>query len=295
MELQDTFEWAENFETDSAVGRLAASLFVGDANPGCRLMAVFTAYFDAAGSPESQPYVIVSGYIANYFQWRTFEKSWTDIHKTFGMDLPFHMVDFMAALSNENYKSQKNARNDYVEIAKDEKRAREFLRRLCQVPVMLVNCSISCMVSMDIYNGVSSLLDLRKVVPPYALGARICITKVREWEASFGVPQPIECVFENGDFEQGKFTELMVDEGMNPPIYKKDFAGLQAVDLFSWEEFNFLKRVRREADLAARDSLKILLHAIPKLHVAPDTASLIRLCEAKGINPMTGIRDEPRK
>jgi hypothetical protein len=297
VEPKDTFEWAENFQTDSAMGGLAASLFVGDANPGCRLMAVFTAYFDASGSPESQPYVIVTGFIANVFQWRTFEVSWDRIHKSFGMDLPFHMADFMAALSNENYKSQKNARKDYVEIAKDGKRSWEFLRQLCQVPVLMANCSISCLVSMDIYNGVSSLLDLRKVVPPYALGARTCIARVHRWQEEFAIPQPVECIFEEGDFEQGKFTDLMVDEGMDHPIYrkKKDFAGLQAADLFSWEEFNFLKRVEQQPDLSARDSLKLLIHAIPKMHVAPDTVSLIKLCEAKGINPATGIRDEKKK
>jgi hypothetical protein len=52
--------------------------------------------------------------------------------------------------------------------------------------------------------------------------------RLRQWEEDYGIREPIECIFEEGDFEQGKFTLLMVDEGQFPPIYKtkNEFAGL---------------------------------------------------------------------
>jgi hypothetical protein len=120
----------------------------------------------------------------------------------------------------------------------------------------------------------------------------MCIERVHQWDEQFDSPEPVECIFEEGDFEQGKFTSLMIDEGMNPPIYKKkiDFAGLQAADHYAWEQFNFLKKYRFGNDTKPRSTLELLLHTIPKLHVEPTTATLIKLRQAKSIDPKTGIK-----
>ena len=63
-------------------------------------MAMFTAYFDASGDAISQPFVVVSGYIASYIQWKFVEDTWRQLHTKFGLNLPFHAVEFMAARSN---------------------------------------------------------------------------------------------------------------------------------------------------------------------------------------------------
>ena len=94
-------------------------------------MAMFTAYFDASGDALRQPYVVVSGYIANYLQWRYFEDIWTQTHDAHGVKIPFHMAEFMSALGNPKYALQASARADYVNIAKDPQRANSFLRQLC--------------------------------------------------------------------------------------------------------------------------------------------------------------------
>ena len=255
-------------------------------------MAMFTAYFDASGNAVNQPFIVVSGYIANLFQWREFEKQWAAVHKQYSVNLPFHMAEFMAALNNPKYKTQKNARADYVDIAKDPDIAKGFLGQLSILQAVMVNCGVSCVVTMDIYNEVSSLLDLRKVVPPYALGARMCIERVHRWEQQFASIEPVECIFEEGDFEQGKFTDLMVDEGRDPPIYKKkkDFAGLQAADHYAWEQASFLTKYAYSSATKPGPILELVLHAIPKLHIEPTTTTLIKLCEAKGIDPRTGVR-----
>ncbi len=294
IDLHALLEWhdAINGEEQRAVDRLAASLFVGSQCPGTRLMAMFTAYFDAAGNAIEQPFVVVSGYIANYLQWRLFEESWKTVHKEHGVELPFHMTEFIAAVSRPEYQKQKHARQDYIQLAKDSKRANEFLKNLCVTECCLINCAVSCIVPMDMYDGVSSLLDLREVVPPYALAARTCIKAIHDWEREFHIEEPVECIFEEGDFEQGKFTDLMIDEGMDVPIYKKkdQYAGLQAADHYAWEQFLFLKKELRHIHLPARNSFKVLLNAIPKIHIQPTTATLINLCQAKRIDPKTGKR-----
>jgi Protein of unknown function (DUF3800) len=292
--LDDLVEWASYFPSDvhTPLDRLAAALFVNSPCPGGRLMAMFTAYFDASGNGIDQPFVVVAGYVASYLQWRLFEDGWRKIHKDYSVEIPFHMADFDAALTNPAYKHQKNVRLDYVDIAKDPARACEFLKRLCICQQTLTNCVVLSIVEMSTYNNISSLLDMRKVIPPYALAARLCLVKIHEWEKTFGVQEPVECIFEEGDFEQGKFTELIIDEGSDAPIYKPKakFAGLQAADHYCWENFFFLKREAQKREFPARDSLKLLLNTIPTMDIQPTAATLINLCHAKGIDPRTGVK-----
>jgi hypothetical protein len=277
----------------TAFDRLAATLFVGTRNPEIRLMAKMTAYFDASGSPDSQPFVVVAGYIANFYQWRVFENSWKAIHSDYGAILPFHMAEFQAATSNlERYQSQRNARQDYIDLAKDKVKATDFFKRICIAQLTIVNCGFSCSVPMSIYNNISSLLDLRTVIPPYALAARTCIHMIHRWEREFNISEPVEYIFEEGDFEQGKFTELMIDEGCPPPIYKKkrDSAGLQGADQFAWEEFFSLKQELQNSNPMVRNSFKVLLEGIPTIRREITTESLIKLCELRGIDPKTGVK-----
>jgi hypothetical protein len=255
-------------------------------------MGMFSAYFDASGNTKDHPYFVVSGYVANYLQWQRFEDDWEKIHVAFEVEQPFHMSEFVAACSTETYKNQRNARADYVEIAKSPERAKEFLKWISQIQMSFVHLGVSAIIPMSVYSEVSSLLDLREVIPPYALGARLCIQRVRRWEQDYGIRTPTEIIFEEGDFEQGKFTQLMIDEGQDLPIYKKkrDFAGLQGADHYAWEQFNFLRRHRPMSEQQARISFQFLLDSIPKSHGIASLDFLVRLCEAKGIDPRTGFK-----
>jgi len=289
----DPIEWEELGSSKRSIDRLAASLFVNRHKLGGQLVAVFTAYIDATGNSVDQHYVIVSGYIANWIQWRLFEDQWKVIHSEFGAELPFHMSELMSALTNPKYASQSGARKDYISIA-ERKEGNEFLKKLSIAQVGMMNCGVSCIVNMDIYNGVSSLLDLKKVVPPYAVGARGCLNRIRKWEREFDIGEPVECIFEEGDFGQGKFTDLMVSEGSGVPTYKnkKDFMGLQAADHYAWEQAFFLKKSRRDGTPPPpRLELVLQLNVIPKMHVQVTTGTLIELCHAKGINPATGVKN----
>jgi hypothetical protein len=285
-------DWIEDFPWGNAkpLDYLAATLFLNDPFRERRLIAMFVAYFDASGNAVDQPNVIVTGYIANLPQWEDFEKGWEAIHRAAGVNMPFHMADFMSARTNPKYQYQKNARTDYIEIAKNPDLAEKFLKTLTRIQFTYTLCSISCTVPMAIYGEVGSLLPLRDVVPPYALAARMCIQRVRQWEKDYNIRLPVECIFEEGDFEQGKFTSLMVDEGEPTPIYKKknDFAGLQGADQFAWETSNFFKQRDRDPQSKPRLEFNMLIDAIPKLHTRPDLAFLINLCHRKGIDPKIG-------
>jgi hypothetical protein len=255
-------------------------------------MALFTAYFDASGNAQDQAFVVVAGYIANFMQWRAFDGMWKQIHDEHGVLLPFHMAEFQSAHANPKYETQKNARPDYVAISKDPKRGASFFQKLCKAQQSMVNCGISCIVEMKIYDNISSLLDLRSVVPPYALAARSCMARVHEWEEQFAIEESVECIFEAGDFEQKKFTELVESEGGPSPIYKdkKDCAGLQAADHYAWEQFQDLKRERGGQRFPMRGSFLFLLNAIPKAHLVVTPEGLINLCHKKGIDPRTGVK-----
>ena len=161
---EEIFEWADYFGCGkySALDSLAAALFVNSPYPGGRLMAMFSANFDASGNAVDQPFVVVAGYIANHLQWRLFDESWKSVHDQFSVNLPFHMADFASALTNPNYKNQKNARQDYLAIAADEKKAQTFLARLTVTELTVANCSVTALIPMNVYNAVNSLLDLRK-------------------------------------------------------------------------------------------------------------------------------------
>jgi hypothetical protein len=177
-------------------------------------------------------------------------------------------------------------------VARPRVKATQFFNHLCTAQLTIVNCALSCAVPMSVYDGVSSLLDLRAVVSPYAVAARTCIHMIQTWEKEFEVSEPVEYIFEEGDFEQGKFTDLMVDEGWQVPIYKKkkDFAGLQGADQYAWEELFHLKQELYNQNLVLRNSFKLLLEGIPKIRREITTASLIKLCEHKRIDPRTGVR-----
>src|SRR6266568_8924901 len=125
VNLSNAAKWAKCFDfgNSTPLNRLAAGIFVGSDEPRWRLMALFSAYFDASGNAIEQPFVVVSGYIANFQQWKLLEDCWKNTHAKYGVSLPFHAADLAAAISNPNYKGQHNARQDYVALANDPDRA----------------------------------------------------------------------------------------------------------------------------------------------------------------------------
>jgi len=283
----DISDWHQHTAYDGTpIARLGSSLFLNSRFPEGRLMAFFTAFFDASGNSKDQPYVVVAGYIANWCQWQFLENQWRDIHKEHGVNIPFHAAEFVDSQQNpERYAKQKNARPDYVALAKTPGAGMILLRKLSVAQIALTSCGVSSIIPLKIYDEIESR-DLVTRIPPFALGARMCSAKVREWELHFQIRQPVECIFEEGDFGQGQFSNLMVDEGANISIYKKkkDYAGLQAADHYAWEQALFLKRELQGRQSPERADFIAQLYMIPHMHGTHDAASLLKVCQLKGID-----------
>ena len=90
-------------------------------------MANFTAYFDASGHPSNQPFVIVSGYVANHYQWLHFNRAWEVIHERANIKMPFHMAAFAAR--RQNYKG----------LGIDDPKAKEFVIDLAIAQQILIS------------------------------------------------------------------------------------------------------------------------------------------------------------
>ena len=264
-------------------------------------MGLFTAYLDASGDSDKQPFVVVSGYIANLTQWIAIENIWKSIHEEFRVNLPFHMADFVAAGTNEKYKNQSNARADYVELAKDPVLWRHFLQQLVNAQVCMIHCNVAAVIRMNVYNEVDALIELKEHIPPYALGARYCVDRIREWEKEFESADPVEMIFEEGDLGQTEFSRIMVGEGSDLPIYKKkkDFAGLQAIDHYCWELTNRLKSQEKEKELnrefPPRIELVYLYESIPKLHIEPTTQTLLTICQERGFKARAWKNEQEKR
>jgi hypothetical protein len=236
-------------------------------------ISAFTAYFDASGHPSDQPFVVVSGYVANFMQWQVFNANWTETHKRFGMPIPFHATDFM------------HRKEPYDKWGKDSQDARLFLTSLCTAQQLNMLLSVSCIVDMGDYREIGDVVLIDTMLPAFALGARWCVAILEGWQKEHGIEYPIECVFEDGDFGRGKFIELMRTERMPTPIFKdkKEFPGLQAADHIAWEQGSHMKReLKAGTALPASESFARLL-AIPHLHKRTDLGNLLDICEKKGV------------
>lgn len=150
--------------------------------------------FDASGDAQKHPVVIVAGFIANLQQWGMLDSLWKRAHREAGAELPFHMADFVSACTNPKYAEQRNARADYVRLAKNPKEAELFIKHLATTILTCVHCGISSVVPLELYQEVNSVLDLRPLIPPYALAARMGIEKLHQWENQFAIGEPAEYI-----------------------------------------------------------------------------------------------------
>jgi hypothetical protein len=251
--------------------------------PRNHLMGFFTAYFDASGHPADQPFVIVSGYVANYTQWRMFNAMWEEEHTKIGVDIPFHMTDFMAA-RRAAQKGGTAKRADYLRL--NDVEASNLVLHLANWQQAYMALGVTCIVEMSEYTEINTVLSLRTIVPPYALAARVCTARVDRWRHEHGIAEPVECIFEDGDFERGKFIDLMRVEGMPAPIFKdkKEFPGLQAADYLAWE-MKYQATSQKDGKQAIQRLPLQRLMSIPHVYLKPTKHELISLCEAKGIMP----------
>jgi hypothetical protein len=238
-------------------------------------LSAYTGYFDASGHPSDQPFVVVAGYVANVHQWKFFNRMWEKVHHEYGIDLPFHATDFYARAKQYQHLPPGN----------DSGIPHDFITTLASTQQIYTLLHVSCIVDMGIYNDIADVFMIQTMVPAFALGARVCVELVQNWQKDFGIEHPIECIFEDGDFGKGKFIDLMRVERMPAPIFKDkcDFPGLQAADHIAWESGSHLKRERAAGGPVKRTHPFTQQLAIPHLHIQATLANLLEVCERKGI------------
>ncbi|HET6842756.1 MAG TPA: hypothetical protein VFK06_13915 [Candidatus Angelobacter sp.] len=237
---------------------------------------MFDAYFDASGHEADSPFVVVAGYVASIIQWKVFEHAWDATLKRYGITRGFHATDFMAIPKRAEFKKWEQGNPE----------AEQFLGELIACQQVYPVLSISCIVSMSDYNDVDRRYAIRNIFPPYALAARVCIAKASKWAEDHGIKE-LECIFEDGDFGQGKFLHVMREEG-RPIIPKTEaklkFGALQAADHLAWEQNQYRKREMRNPDLPIRGSFNSLL-TMPQIHSHFPKDRLEEFCKAKGVQP----------
>jgi len=248
---------------------------------------MFTAYLDATGNSIDQPFLIVAGYVANVAQWQMFDSTWKRFHEEFQVELPFHMADFNDAVTSpERYSKQKKFRKDYVAIASDVRKAKEFLHHLTRTQLLFMSCGFSAIVPMAIYKEFDQHGELSEKISPYTIAAHICTENIRKWEEFCDIPIESEVIVEAGDLGQDNFLKSMAEERKNPPIPRQgaEFCGLQAADHYAWEMAHNKKTMGRE-NFVTRIGFELQLHGIPKRHREATAETMVHVMNMKGIKP----------
>ena len=58
-----------------------------------------------------------------------------------------------------------------MDIAKDKERANAFLKRLIIAQATMINCVVTCVVRINIYNDIDNVVELQEAIPPFCLGS----------------------------------------------------------------------------------------------------------------------------
>ena len=77
-------------------------------------MLWLTGYYDACGHHDGKHVLALGGYISSVPAWLRFEKQWKRALKRAGIDVPFHMTDFMAC--ERHFKNWKGREEEQAEL-----------------------------------------------------------------------------------------------------------------------------------------------------------------------------------
>ncbi len=155
-------------------------------------MAVFVAYFDAGGDPEDPNIHVMSvaGWIAPEANWRRLERAWKKICDREGVS-GLHMRKFA------------HSEGEYGAWLGNEPRRQKFLGDLAAVIHRHTNRDFSQDLFLDGYRAVDAQYEFHeRVAHPYAIGAWLCISRVRRWMSEKHPHDDVLFVFEKGDAHQ---------------------------------------------------------------------------------------------
>lgn len=204
-------------------------------------MSMFTACFDASGTDDNQPCVVVAGFIANAGDWQQFDIEWkATLAKE---NIPyFHMKEF----NNPNSKMYKGW---------TETKRREFFARLLEIITRNTYRKFGIVIISEWFSSLPvTTKELTRLENAYALAGTLAASTVRRWlQESNHPPDRLELVFENGDLGKQFLIAGLESKGFSHPIFreKKDrtikgflhnaWTPLQAADILAYEWYKHVK------------------------------------------------------
>ncbi len=205
----------------SAVEHIARSLWLGEfewSHP----MAMYSAYFDDSGHPDSGRYLVVSGCVADVQQWTYLDREWKNELQPLGIDV-FHAVDF-------------DKRNPPFDSLTDIQ-AENLIYRLVGIICRRIEKSFSQALDLDDYKVINTKYVFAECYGfPYPALGRSCMGKVQDWAAAHFVPgEQILFFFENGAKHKGQLEWIAERDQLPRPRFEdKALNPLQTSDLIAW-------------------------------------------------------------
>jgi hypothetical protein len=268
----------------SFVRHLAMSLYLNNWQESSA--AMFTAYFDGSGHPDSTSAVAVAGFVAPTVQWLKFDKSWQACLDEFRVS-ELHMKDF--AHSVGEFSSWKG----------DEQKRRGFLGALIKIIKLRASSSFASAVLMEDYRRVNKHFLLEENIKPFPLAAMSCIARTIQWgESSNLKADKIMFLFEDGDKDRGQFRDRAERDYGITPLFRPKSASVvfQAADLLAYEHFyvnDKLSKIPKSGQLEfekLRHPLKAL-RSIPGsedwgMHTEDDMAESCKQANIPRVSPL---------
>lgn len=212
-------------------------------------MPLFTAYFDASGTPQATA-LTMAGYVADEHKWAKFEKCWQEILTREHIRC-FHMTDFASCHGEfEGWKEKPELRKRF--IADLQECARKF-----------TNKRFSATVVVSDYNAVNEKYVLEEVFGrPYSFCGISCVEHVRTWAKNRRHVRELMFAFEDGDKDKGNFKTIC-RERFRPAIKaaflpKADHVPFQAADLAAWKTRHPIREAVGDREYTVPDIERLL-------------------------------------
>ena len=199
----------------------------------CRVLAMFSVYFDESGTNADSPVVVVAGWISTDIQWERFSHEWEEVLRGAELTPPvFHMTDF------------ESRHGPYRDWSEDKglrilQRLQGLLRRRARQPI------IAAVVKADYVQAQAA--GRTPTLSPYGFAVMECIKLVGKWADSSHHHEPIAYFFEHGAPNRGYVVAAMERVEVVPEFrrrfrygswwfgFKDQILPLQAADFLAYE------------------------------------------------------------
>jgi hypothetical protein len=200
----------------------------------CRVLSMFSVYFDESGTHKDSNVVVVAGWVSTDIQWQRFSTAWTGVLRAAGLDPPiFHMTDY-------------ESRRGQFAGWQQNKRVR-VLQKLQGLIRRRTKQAIVAAVIVDAFAKGRRERKVPSNMSPYGFGVVECIKKVGQWADNAGYTGPIAYYFEDGNRWRSHVLIATAEIERTPDFraryrfaswgfgFKDTMTPLQAADMLAYE------------------------------------------------------------